>query len=74
MRNILNGMAALLGMVGASSMAEAETTLRMMKSLDAPHYDAQRTTWTPTADIVNLMLPGAMLCDGLENEVRRLRE
>ncbi len=55
MRNILNGVAALLGMVGASSMAEAETTLRMMKSLDAPHYDGQRTTWSPTSDIVNMI-------------------
>jgi len=29
-------------------------TLNMMKSIDAPHYDAQRTTWGPTADIVNM--------------------
>ncbi len=29
-------------------------TLNMMKSIDAPHYDAQRTTWAPTADIVNM--------------------
>ena len=26
----------------------------MMKSIDAPHYDAQRTTWAPTSDIVNM--------------------
>ena len=25
-----------------------------MKSLDAPHYDGQRTTWSPTSDIVNM--------------------
>ena len=25
-----------------------------MKSIDAPHYDAQRTTWAPTSDIVNM--------------------
>ena len=24
------------------------------KSIDAPHYDAQRTTWGPTSDIVNM--------------------
>jgi peptide/nickel transport system substrate-binding protein len=41
MRNILKGVAALLGVIGASSTAEAQT-LRMMKSLDAPHYDGQR--------------------------------
>jgi peptide/nickel transport system substrate-binding protein len=29
-------------------------TLYMVKSVDAPHYDAQRTTWGPTADIVNM--------------------
>ena len=34
-------------------MAEAQT-LKMMKSLDAPHYDGQRTTWSPTSDIVNM--------------------
>ena len=30
-------------------------TLNMMKSIDAPHYDAQRTTWGPTSDIVNMV-------------------
>jgi peptide/nickel transport system substrate-binding protein len=54
MRSILKGIAALLGVVGASSTADAQT-LRMMKSLDAPHYDAQRTTWSPTSDIVNMI-------------------
>ena len=54
MRSILKGMAALLGVIGASSTAEAQT-LRMMKSLDAPHYDGQRTTWSPTSDIVNMV-------------------
>ena len=29
-------------------------TLKMMKGIDAPHYDAQRTTWGPTSDIVNM--------------------
>ena len=32
----------------------AAQTLNMMKSIDAPHYDAQRTTWGPTSDIVNM--------------------
>ena len=54
MRSILKGVAALLGVVGVSSLAEAQT-LRMMKSLDAPHYDGQRTTWSPTSDIVNMI-------------------
>jgi len=40
----------------ASSVAGplAAQTLNMMKSIDAPHYDAQRTTWGPTSDIVNM--------------------
>ncbi len=53
MRGILSSVVALLGVVGASSMADAQT-LKMMKSLDAPHYDGQRTTWSPTSDIVNM--------------------
>ena len=53
MRNLFVGVAAFLGVVGAVSMADAQT-LRMMKSLDAPHYDGQRTTWSPTSDIVNM--------------------
>ena len=53
MRNILTGVVALLGAVGVASTADAQT-LRMMKSLDAPHYDGQRTTWSPTSDIVNM--------------------
>jgi peptide/nickel transport system substrate-binding protein len=53
MRKIITGVAAFLGMVGAGSATEAQT-LRMMKSLDAPHYDGQRTTWSPSSDIVNM--------------------
>ena len=53
MRNILTGIAALLGAAGMCAAAEAQT-LRVMKSLDAPHYDGQRTTWSPTSDIVNM--------------------
>src|SRR5947199_4660672 len=44
---------ALLAAAGAPSAAEAQT-LKMMKSLDAPHYDGQRTTWSPSSDIVNM--------------------
>src|SRR6201991_3063596 len=53
MRSILTGVVALLGAAGMCSAAEAQT-LRVMKSLDAPHYDGQRTTWSPTSDIVNM--------------------
>src|SRR6185312_6895425 len=30
-------------------------TLMIMKGIDAPHYDGQRTTWSPTSDIVNMI-------------------
>src|ERR671918_1145945 len=53
MRNLFVGVAAVLGMTAAAPMTDAQT-LRMMKSLDAPHYDGQRTTWSPTSDIVNM--------------------
>src|SRR5215510_12251482 len=53
MRSILTGAVALLGAAGLCATAEAQT-LRVMKSLDAPHYDGQRTTWSPTSDIVNM--------------------
>ena len=53
MRSIFTGVVALLAAAGMSSAAEAQT-LRVMKSLDAPHYDGQRTTWSPTSDIVNM--------------------
>src|SRR5712675_3770882 len=53
MRGMFTTVAVLFGAVVASSVAEAQT-LRMMKSLDAPHYDGQRTTWSPTSDIVNM--------------------
>jgi peptide/nickel transport system substrate-binding protein len=44
---------AAMAMAGVASNAQAQT-LRMMKSLDAPHYDGQRTTWSPSSDIVNM--------------------
>ena len=53
MRSIFTGVVALLGAAGMSQAVEAQT-LKMMKSLDAPHYDGQRTTWSPTSDIVNM--------------------
>jgi peptide/nickel transport system substrate-binding protein len=47
------GVVAAMVAAAASSAADAQT-LRMMKSLDAPHYDGHRTTWSPTSDIVNM--------------------
>ncbi len=53
MRKVLLGIGAMIGMAGAVPTVPAQT-LNMMKSIDAPHYDAQRTTWGPTSDIVNM--------------------
>jgi len=53
MRRMVAALAAV-AMACAVSAAQAQT-LRMMKSLDAPHYDGQRTTWSPSSDIVNMM-------------------
>jgi peptide/nickel transport system substrate-binding protein len=53
MRGMYTMTVALVGAIGLSSVAEAQT-LKVMKSLDAPHYDGQRTTWSPTSDIVNM--------------------
>jgi peptide/nickel transport system substrate-binding protein len=53
MRGIVQGL-AVTAAVCAASAAQAQT-LRMMKSLDAPHYDGQRTTWSPSSDIVNMV-------------------
>ncbi|MBR1229825.1 MULTISPECIES: ABC transporter substrate-binding protein [unclassified Bradyrhizobium] len=44
------GVALAMGVAGAASAQ----TLTLMKGIDAPHYDAQRTTWGPTSDIVNM--------------------
>ena len=53
MRSFSTGVVTLLAAAAVSSATEAQT-LRVMKSLDAPHYDGQRTTWSPTSDIVNM--------------------
>jgi peptide/nickel transport system substrate-binding protein len=53
MRSISTAALALLAAAGLSATAGAQT-LKVMKSLDAPHYDGQRTTWSPTSDIVNM--------------------
>lgn len=52
-RFILSAAFALSIACPLASPAAAQT-LNMMKSIDAPHYDAQRTTWGPTSDIVNM--------------------
>src|ERR1043165_4060557 len=54
MLGVVRSTVALIGVVLMSASAYGQTTLRVMKSLDAPHYDGQRTTWSPSSDIVNM--------------------
>jgi peptide/nickel transport system substrate-binding protein len=53
MRKLITAMAVTAGLTLAGG-AQAQT-LNFMKSIDAPHYDGQRTTWGPTSDIVNMI-------------------
>ena len=49
-------LGALFFAAGLAVPATVEAqTLNMMRAIDAPHFDAQRTTWAPTADIVNMI-------------------
>jgi len=50
---MIKAVASVAFVLGIAGTASAQT-LNMMKSIDAPHYDAQRTTWGPTSDIVNM--------------------
>ena len=43
MRRALQSVGVVLGLAVGASAAQAQT-LTLMKSIDAPHYDAQRTT------------------------------
>ena len=38
----------------AAPAAHAQT-LNMAKALDSPHYDSQRTTWSPTSDVTHMI-------------------
>lgn len=53
MRKMIAALGIAVGIVAANP-ANAQT-LNFMKSIDAPHYDGQRTTWGPTSDIVNMI-------------------
>ena len=60
MKSIL--MAAALAVATVSPLAQGQT-LNMMKSLDAPHYDGHRTTWSPSSDIINMIQDGLVALD-----------
>ena len=56
---MLRGLAAAGGLAwavpGAVIGSADAQTLNIMRSIDAPHFDAHRTTWAPTGDIVNMV-------------------
>jgi peptide/nickel transport system substrate-binding protein len=54
MKRVAIAIAMGLGILGAASAGRAQT-LNMMKSLDSPHYDGHRTTWSPASDIINMI-------------------
>src|SRR5262249_32004632 len=54
MKGLVTAAAVGVGVLGAASTGQTQT-LNMMKSLDSPHYDGHRTTWSPASDIVNMI-------------------
>ena len=44
MRIIYSGLTAIVCLIGGNFAAEAQT-LTLMRGIDAPHYDAQRTAY-----------------------------
>ena len=54
------GLAA--GMAGGVAEADAQT-LRLMQSIDAPHFDVQRSTWGPNGSVSNMTQSGLVALD-----------
>ncbi len=51
-------MRSLITTVLAAALAAPAVhaqTLNMAKALDSPHYDSQRTTWSPTSDVTHMI-------------------
>ena len=44
-----------LGVALAGAAPAGAQTLNVMRSLEAPHFDAQRTTWGPTGEVATLV-------------------
>ena len=47
--------AALLSTLFAAGGVAQAQTLNIAKALDSPHYDSQRTTWSPTSDVTHMI-------------------
>ncbi len=53
MKRLLQATALAFG-IGIAAPISAQT-LNVMRSIDAPHFDAQRTTWGPTGEVASLV-------------------
>ena len=62
MRTTAGAMVLGLALATAAPVADAQT-LNMMKSLDAPHFDGHRTTWSPASDIINMFQDALLALD-----------
>ena len=50
----LTRIVAATALLAGLALAQAQT-LNMAKALDSPHYDSQRTTWSPTSDVTHMI-------------------
>ncbi|MGE0222842.1 MAG: ABC transporter substrate-binding protein, partial [Acetobacteraceae bacterium] len=53
MKRTILGATVAAGLLAA--LPAGAQTLNVMRANDAPHYDGQRTTWSPSSDIVNMI-------------------
>ncbi len=54
MKKAIIGVILAAGLAGLPATGQAQT-LTVMRANDAPHFDGQRTTWSPSSDIVNML-------------------
>ena len=54
MKGLIKKAAFAAALAAAVPLAGAQT-LNIAKALDAPHYDSQRTTWSPTSDVAHMI-------------------
>ncbi len=54
MKKAIIGVILAAGLASLPATGQAQT-LTVMRANDAPHFDGQRTTWSPSSDIVNMI-------------------
>jgi peptide/nickel transport system substrate-binding protein len=63
MKTLLQAVALSLGLFGAVQAPGQAQTLNVMRSLEAPHFDAHRTSWGPTGEVANLVQDTLVVLD-----------